>query len=120
MTGPMKSERGSGTVQALSIFALMVVLVGVAIQITVVVGLRQSAGAAADLAALAASQATAAGRDGCAAAREIAMSNGAAVTSCQLDAAVATVTVRITGPRWWGSRWGFEQRARAAPASYLP
>jgi len=36
-----------------------------------------------------------------------------------MDFDVATVTARAESPSWWGGRWKTEQRARAAPASYV-
>ncbi|WP_293784355.1 flp pilus-assembly TadE/G-like family protein, partial [uncultured Aeromicrobium sp.] len=74
---------------------------------------------AADLAALAGSQASTEGHDGCDAARDVAEQNRASLVDCRMDADVATVTARAESPRWWGGRWAIEQRARAAPISYL-
>lgn len=112
-------ERGSATVHAMSISIVLLVLALVMIQATGLIRLRHRVAAAADLAALAASQASVEGRDGCDAARSIARRNDAEIISCRMDFDVATVTARATSAPWWSSSWGVEQRARAAPESYL-
>lgn len=113
------SERGSATVHAVTVTVVLVVLTLVLVQATSLVRMRHGVAAAADLAALAASQASAEGQDGCRAARAIARRNGAELTACRMDFDVATVTARAESPPWWGARWAAEQRARAAPASYV-
>ena len=115
----MIRERGSATVHALGLTVLVCLVAFACLQVALAVSLRQRAAAAADLAALAASQASVEGRDPCAAARELARDNGARLRRCRMDADVATVTVRAAGPRWAIGRWAAEQRARAAPAWYL-
>ncbi len=45
--------------------------------------------------------------------------NGATVLTCRMDFDVATITARATSRTWWGHRWAFEQKARAAPDFYL-
>jgi len=112
-------ERGSVTVHAITATVLLVVVTLVIVQATSLVRMRHRVAAAADLAALVGSQASAAGRDGCRAARAVAERNGARLTECRMDFDVATVTARATSPPWWGGRWATEQRARAAPASYV-
>lgn len=113
------TERGAITVLAVVVAAGLILVGAVALQATALVQLRHQAAAAADLAALAASRAVVAGDDGCAVARQIARDNGARVSRCRLDEAVATITVRLESKRWWGQTWRIEQRARAAPASYV-
>ncbi|WP_166375878.1 Rv3654c family TadE-like protein [Aeromicrobium phragmitis] len=107
------------TVSALVVGVLLLVLGVVGWQLAELIGLRHEARAAADLAALAGSQASVEGEDGCEAAREVARENDAILADCRMDADVATVTARAESPRWWGGRWAVEQRARAAPVSYL-
>ena len=107
------------TVHAVSIAVLLVVLTLVMLQATSLVRMRHRTASAADLAALAASRASVAGDDGCRAARQVARRNGARLVACRMDFDVATVTARATSPPWWGGRWAAEQRARAAPQSYL-
>lgn len=112
------SDRGSGSIPVVLIVAVVVLVTVLGFAVAEVLRARQQAGIAADFAALAGSQAAVNGGDGCAAAREIAQHNGAELVACQMDVAVTTVTARVYGPSWIGS-WGFEQRARAAPRSYL-
>lgn len=114
------SDRGSATVQAIAVVALLSLLAFTFLQIALAVSLRQRAAAAADLAALAASRASVEGDgDPCVRARDVSEANGGRLRHCRMDADVATITVRATGPRWSIGRWTAEQRARAAPAWYL-
>jgi secretion/DNA translocation related TadE-like protein len=117
MTG--RSEQGAVTIYAATIAILLLVATLVMVQAAGVVRMRHRVAAAADLAALAASQASVAGGDGCEAARRVARRNEAQVVACRMDYDVATVTARATSEPWWGSVWGTEQRSRAAPESYL-
>lgn len=113
------SERGSVTVHAAAVAMLLVVAALVIVQVAQLVRMRHQVAAAADLAALAGSQASVSGQDGCAAAREVARRNGARLAACRMDFDVATVTARAVSEPWWGSRWATEQKARAAPDFYL-
>lgn len=112
-------ERGAVAVHAITVATVLVVMTLVAVQATSLVRMRHRVAAAADLAALAATQASSEGRDGCGAARAIAQRNGADLTRCRMDYDVATVTARASSPPWWGGRWATEQKARAAPESYV-
>lgn len=112
-------ERGSVTVHAITVTVLLLVVTLVVVQATSLVRMRHRVAAAADLAALAGSQASAEGHDGCRAARAIAQRNGARLIECRMDFDVATVTARATSPPWWSGQWATEQRARAAPESYV-
>ncbi|MCL3817395.1 Rv3654c family TadE-like protein [Aeromicrobium wangtongii] len=112
-------DRGAMAVHAVTLSVLLVVVALVVVQGAGLVRMRHRVAAAADLAALAASQASAEGRDGCRVARSIARRNGAELTRCRMDYDVATVTARAMSPLWWGGRWATEQRARAAPESYV-
>lgn len=114
-----RCERGSATVQAVSIVAFLTIVAVTCLQAAIVVGLRQRAAAAADLAALAASRASVEGDDPCAVAEDIAERNGARLADCRMDADVATVLVRAERHRWSIGRWSAEQKARAAPTWYL-
>lgn len=115
----MMGERGIATVGAVLVVGVVVVAGVIGSQLVQLLALRQQAAAAADLAALAGTRASAGGEPGCEAARTVAIANGAELAECQMDADVATVTARVEGPRWWGGSWASEQRARAAPLSYL-
>lgn len=112
-------DRGAVSVHAAWIAIVLVVATLVIVQTTQLVRMRHQVASAADLAALAGSQASARGDDGCAAARSVARRNGVSLTRCRMDFDVATVTARATSDAWWGKRWATEQRARAAPVSYL-
>lgn len=116
----MRSERGVATVGAVAVAFCLVTVAVVIAQAAALIGLRHRAASAADLAALAGSRASAAGDSGCAAAATIAGRNGGHLVHCRMDFDVATVRVRVVGHRWWGRRWAVEQRARAAPADYVP
>lgn len=115
----MTRESGSATVHAMVVSVVVVTVAIVVIQLAVLVRLRHEMAAAADLAALAGSRASANGDDGCAAARLVAAENGAELVACRMDYDVATVTARGVSSPWWGHRWQAEQRARAAPADYV-
>lgn len=114
-----RPDRGAVTVHAVTIATVLVIAALVIGEIAGLVRLRHRVAAAADLAALAASQASVAGDNGCAEARSIARRNGARLERCRMDYDVATLTARGTSARWWGHRWAVEQTARAAPDFYL-
>ncbi|MGA8988343.1 Rv3654c family TadE-like protein [Aeromicrobium sp.] len=112
-------DRGAATVSVAILALALVLVVVVATEMAGLVRLRHRVAAAADLAALAATQASVAGDDACDQARRIAERNGATVTRCRMDYDVATITARAASRTWWGLEWSFEQDARAAPAFYL-
>lgn len=115
----MTRERGSVTMYAIAIGSVLGLLAFVVAQAATLIRLQHEVAKAADLAALAASQASVAGRDGCPAAKELARLNNAELVRCRMDFDVATVTVRGESEVLWGQRFGFERKARAAPADYL-
>jgi secretion/DNA translocation related TadE-like protein len=112
-------ERGSASAYAVIAAAALLLVALVITEAAALVAVRHRAASAADLAALAGSQASVAGHDGCAAAERAARRNDARLVSCRMDFDVATVTARVDSSRWWGHRWAAEIPARAAPASYL-
>lgn len=112
-------ESGAVTAYAIAAGALLGLLAVVVVQATALIRLQHDVSKAADLAALAATQASVAGRDGCRAARDIAHRNHATVVRCRMDFDVATVTTRGTSEIIWGQRFAFERKARAAPSNYL-
>jgi secretion/DNA translocation related TadE-like protein len=114
------SERGSITAHAVWVGAALCAVAVIMAQVAVAVRLHHQAASAADLAALAGSRAASAGRDGCAAAKDVARRNGAQLVRCRMDLDVATVTARRTTEQWWGRAWTFEVDARAAPVDYVP
>jgi len=114
-----RADRGSITAHAVWVGAALCAVAGIMAQVAVAVRLHHQASSAADLAALAGSRAATAGRDGCAAARDVALRNDARLVHCRMDLGVATVTARRETDRWWGRAWTFEVDARAAPADYV-
>jgi secretion/DNA translocation related TadE-like protein len=112
-------ERGSATVYAIAAGAFLGLLALLIVQATALIRLQHEVSKAADLAALAATQASVAGRDGCRAAGDLAHRNHATVVRCRMDFDVATVTTRGESKAVWGRRFAFERKARAAPSDYL-
>lgn len=115
----LRRDRGAVSAAAVGVAVVLVIVAGGVLELGSAVRAKHAAAAAADLSALAASRAVEAGRDGCTAARDVARQNGAAVVTCRLDAAVATITTEVRTPRWWGRGWSSRQTSRAAPVSYL-
>ena len=115
----MKRDHGAVTVYAASAAVMLTLIALVLAQVAGLIRLKHSVAAAADLAALAASRASVAGEDGCDAANDLVRRNGARLVSCRMDFDVATVVAGGTSRSWWGQRWAFEQKARAAPDFYL-
>ena len=113
-----RRERGSVTVHAVWVVAALCIVAVVLAQVATVVRVKHQVAAAADLAALAGSRASLSGDDGCAAARAVAGRNGARLVRCRMDLDVATVTARQATAPWWGRRWAFDAKARAAPDFY--
>lgn len=111
-------ESGIATVLAVGwILVLALVFVALA-QVAVVVWADRRAAGASDLAALSASRAAVDGQPACRHAAAIAKANGARLTSCRMDLAVATVEVSTTARGPLG-RWTLTSSARAAPADYV-
>lgn len=114
--GVRQAEDGSATILVLAATALLM-FVGLALSgVTAIVLTHRSAQAAADLAALAAASATAVGLDPCAAADRSAQLNAASLTSCHQVGGVATVAVRVSGPRLLDRDYDVTAEARAGPA----
>jgi secretion/DNA translocation related TadE-like protein len=89
---------GSATVWSLALALAVLTLVWAATLVALAVGARHRAEAAADLAALAGAAAARDGRDGCAAAAQIATANDAQLEACQWAAdgsLVVGVAVRV-------------------------
>lgn len=109
-------ERGAATLIVLALCGLLM-FVGLALAgVAAVVLTQRSAQAAADLSALAGATAAVSGADPCAVANDIAVANGAVVTSCELAGSEVSVAVRVRGPRWADRRYDVTARARAGPA----
>ncbi|MCX6408497.1 MAG: flp pilus-assembly TadE/G-like family protein [Propionibacteriales bacterium] len=112
------ADRGSVTVHALWVGAVLVTVVALGLQVTGLVALRHRVSGAADLAALAGSRAATEGADPCEAAREVARRNRATLERCRADLDVVTVTATAATRPWWGGTWRARVQARAAPAWY--
>jgi secretion/DNA translocation related TadE-like protein len=110
-------QRGSATLLVLAM-ASVLLLVGAAVGVvTAMVRAHRVAQSAADLTALAAAQTLQVGGDPCARAAEIAVANGARLTSCAADARLVTVRVTVDGPHWLGQEADLTAEARAGPAA---
>ncbi|MDQ3156930.1 MAG: hypothetical protein M3Q98_09420 [Actinomycetota bacterium] len=114
-----RREWGSVTAYAMAAGAFLGLLALVIAQGATLIRLQHEVSKAADLAALAATQASVAGRNGCQAAEDLAKRNHGTVVRCRMDFDVATVTARGESKAVWGQRFAFERKARAAPSDYL-
>jgi secretion/DNA translocation related TadE-like protein len=76
---------------------------------------QRRAAAAADLAALAGAAAVQRGSSGCAAAEQVAVANGAIVTSCRVDGEQVRIGVRTDSVRLLGRLARPRAEARAGP-----
>lgn len=119
-------DRGSASVLALAILAVIVMTAGIAVALSHVAHARGQAQGAADLAAIAAAQALHDPRiiaDPCQRARQVVEANGAALESCDVQGrdvrVVASVVVRgLDGSEWWAGLRA-SARALAGPAPPL-
>jgi secretion/DNA translocation related TadE-like protein len=113
-----QQQRGSATVWVLVMIAVVATVMAAALALGAVLVARQRAAAAADEMALAvAGHSLAGGTAACLLGGRIARLDGAAVLSCSLTDAIATVRVRVALPgplRRFGTASG---SARAGPAS---
>lgn len=95
-----RDDRGAGTVLiAVVIMALALATLGAAWMVGWVTSVHR-ADRLADLAALAGAEATSSGRDGCAAARQVAGRNGGRVDECELRGQVPSfvLVVKVSTP----------------------
>lgn len=90
-----RSERGSGSVLAIALTGAMVGLTAAVVPLYAVLAARSTVAGAADAAALAAADARVGIVTGfpCDRAAEVAAANGAALTRCDVDGLIATVSV---------------------------
>jgi secretion/DNA translocation related TadE-like protein len=110
-----RAERGAVTVLAVAMLGLLLLIAGALGVAEAMVVAHRRAQAAADLGALAGARAIQQAGDPCAAATSVATGNGAMLDSCRVEADDVVVTVRVTGPRWLGSRGDLSAQARAGP-----
>jgi secretion/DNA translocation related TadE-like protein len=115
-----REERGSATPFAIACLGLLVLLAAGLGVVAAMVHAHRRAQSAADLGALAAAQALAAGADGCAAGGRVAGANGADLTSCRVTGREVRLRVEVTGPRWLGQSADLTAEARAGPAGPGP
>lgn len=114
------AERGSATVVAIGVIAVMVVLATGVLTFARAVALAHRAQAAADLAALSAASSLTPGLtpspgSGCDRARDIAQANDATIVGCSVTAdGYAVVRARVSDPGPW--QWTSEASARAGPS----
>lgn len=99
--GVLTTDRGSGSVLAVGLIAVIAVLTAVLVPLSSALATRSSVGVAADAAALAAADVAVGIAPGipCDAARRVASAHGAALKSCAVDGLVVTVVAsrRILG-----------------------
>ncbi|WP_128984367.1 Rv3654c family TadE-like protein [Streptomyces roseicoloratus] len=105
------ADRGAATVWTAFAACALCVVFGAVLALGQAVAARHRAGAAADLAVLAAAGRALWGeQDACAAAARVASAQGATVVRCRIREDIADVTARVTHPPW-----NPESRARAGP-----
>ena len=123
MSGPQRPvgvrrrhDDGAGTVLALAMMGLLVVVgLGVA-GVVGVVAAHRGAQSAADLAALAGAAALQDGADPCERATEVARRNRADLRACEVDGWSVAVTATAPTPVLLGRVYELPARARAGPA----
>lgn len=95
-----RGDRGSATVWALAVMGVLLALFATGLLVAHAVVLRHRAGAAADLAALAAADHALDGRArACTLAAEIARAQGARLVACAVTGEVADVVADVAGTR---------------------
>ena len=117
MTRRPTGERGSATVWVIALSAVLAVVGTAVVLVGVATVARHRAGAAADLAALAAAGRAARGEPGpCGLAADVAKANAATLVSCTVDVD-AVVDLRVSVPLRLGrlGSWTANARARAGP-----
>ena len=99
-----RPERGSATLLGVVLLAAVVAASLVASAVASVVEVRHRAGAAADLAAVAAAEAWVRGRPACSVADAVVSRNGARLIGCRMEGAAVAVSVEVRRTVL-GSRW---------------
>lgn len=111
-----RGQRGGATVFAVGCAGVLLLLGAALGVVAAILVAHRTAQAAADLSALAA--ASEVGRaDPCRRAGDIAVANGARLSSCVVAGRDVEVAVQVAGPRWLGQRSDLTARARAGPVS---
>lgn len=114
MIARLEEDRGSGPATVLAWVALASLLLAVVMALGIVHVAQARAASAADLAAVSAADALAAGGDPCPVASNIASANGASLTSCTVDGQDVVVSVELPAGRFGTAR----AAARAGPAPH--
>jgi len=110
-------ERGSGTIWAIAVIAVVAAFAVLAAAIGAAVVTRHRAGAAADFSALAAADAVSrAESDPCGTAARVAERYGAVLTTCSVNGMVVDVVVQLSAGGLAGPGRTATVRARAGPA----
>ena len=115
-----RDESGSATLLVLSMAGVLVLLGAALAVVAAMVAAHRAAQAAADLAALAGASGAAEGRDGCAAAAEVAAANRADLIDCSVTGRIVDLRVEVAGPHWLGQTGDLVARSRAGPAGPAP
>src|SRR3954452_13825745 len=115
MTTAADREAGIATVTALALIVMVAATAMVGVLVGAAVAARHRAGAAADLAAIAAAARSYDVGAACRAAARIAGSNRARVESCRLRGTIAEVRVRVPVPGVFGRLGPARATARAGP-----
>ncbi|WP_224769313.1 Rv3654c family TadE-like protein [Nocardioides ochotonae] len=110
-----RDERGGASVLAVALIGLLMLLGTALSAVTGLVVAHRQAQSAADLAALGAATALAAGQDGCARGAGVAAANGARLVGCAVQGRAVLVRVQADGPWWRGSGGDPTAEARAGP-----
>lgn len=114
----MRDERGAGTVLALALTAVVVLVAFAVAGGTALVASHRVAQSAADLAALAGAQAMQLGGvDPCARAADVARRNGATLERCRIEGWSVAVTVLRVSPPLLGRVSSLRARSRAGPVT---
>jgi len=114
--GGVRDERGTATVTALGLVALLVLVAAASTGTTAIVLAHRRAQVAADLASLAGASALQAGADPCAAAVRIADRHDATITGCLVDGLSVVVATEVQLPPVLGGR-AVPARSRAGPGT---
>ncbi len=109
-----RDERGAATVLVLGLVAVLVLVAAVSTGTIAIVLAHRRAQVVADLASLAGAGALQSGADPCAAAAQIAVRQGAAVTRCVVDGRTVVVTTEVRLAPELGGR-AVPARSRAGP-----
>lgn len=111
-----RDEAGAATLLVLTMAGVLVFLAAALVVVAAMVVAHRAAQSAADLAALAGARGVAVGGDACAYAQQMALANGARITSCAVTGRVVEVEVAVAGPHWLGQSADLAARARAGPS----